>query len=70
MDKLQKAKDNIQSLINIILNSDMESKRNYCYFPAERYDEGWDCDKLRCSDCRDKYYNKQKDKLMKRYMVE
>jgi len=70
MDKLKQAKENIESLINIILNNDMESKRMYCYFPTERYDEGWDCDKLTCSNCRDKYYNKRKDELYKKYMID
>jgi len=68
-DKLKQANINIEHLIDKVLQFKMEAKESYCYFPRERYDEKWNCDNLKCSDCREKYYNNIKTKLYEEYIV-
>ena len=68
-EKLKQANDNIDYLINRIISLKAERSSGNCSYPRERFDEKWDCDKKKCSDCRNKYYNDMEKEMLDKYII-
>ena len=64
-EKLEKANENIEELIDKIIARDKELNERYCCNPRQQAEK--ECDD--CNKCKRKYYENVKDEMKEKYLI-
>lgn len=66
--KRDKANENIVSLIDELIDTRKEALGNYCPYGGSGNPEN-DCEHINCSDCKEKYFENMRVRVLEEYIV-